>query len=263
MKIVNHCVVCNSNNVKRLDGYIHRFVLDRMEGTPINPNALVRCNLLNCNDCDSFHTNVRFSFEEETRFYKGYMKDEYINHRCAYDGEFVRHILKSFGTEDYKTIRRNKVHEILGKSINFSDINSVLDYGGDTGFIIPHALDHAKKFLLDVDVRENTNDVKSITTPEESGPIDLIICSHVLEHVSYPNDTLKHIKSFMSPTGYLYMEVPKEPFTEPGVHEHINRFNDKNLKYILEKNGFDILIMEDLKYERYVDSAFYALCKLK
>ena len=263
MNIVNYCVICNSKDLKSSPARMHKFVVDRMTNAPIGPNGFLNCALLNCNNCDFMGTNVRFTTEEEMRFYRNYMKDEYINHRCTYDGEFIRGILQSFNTDDYKITRRNKISQVLPKTLNLSTINSVLDYGGDTGFIIPTELNHAKKYLLDVDVRENNNEVISITSADESGPIDLIICSHVLEHVSFPLTMIDHIKTFMNNNSYLYLEVPKEPFTEPGVHEHINRFNDNNLRYILEHSGFEIMIMEDLKYEKYVDSAFYALCKLK
>lgn len=75
---------------------------------------------------------------------------------------------------------------------------------------------------------------------------DLVVCSHVLEHVATPSDMLSDIHAHLKPgQGILYVEVPMEvwrvapPHTEPVTH--INFFTPTSLAYFLARMGYDVL----------------------
>lgn len=80
---------------------------------------------------------------------------------------------------------------------------------------------------------------------------DVIILSHVLEHLLTPGDMLQMIRTRLAPGGLLYIEVPHIPagsekhyidsvwaprFDEP----HITFFSPSPLKRMLQTNGFEV-----------------------
>jgi SAM-dependent methyltransferase len=241
MITIDYCVCCNGKNVELHPVQMYQFVINRMTSIE-NSSSATEVGYLHCFDCDYAGTTTRFSREEEFRYYKNYMKDEYINHRCAIEGEENRNSFAYYSSEPYKEIRRKSAASVLSTVLNFTDIYSVLDYGGDTGEMIPKELDHASKYVTDVEVRNIGNGVKAVSSPNESGLVDLVICGHTLEHVSYPMDLIVDMKRYIKPNGWLYIEVPKEVVSDHQsvqvVHEHINHYNHNNLKYLLTANGF-------------------------
>lgn len=241
MIIIDRCVCCNGTNVEKHPVQMYQFVIDRMTDTTSN-SPTTEVEYLHCLDCGYAGTTTRFSREEEFRYYKNYMKDEYINHRCAVEGEENRSVFSYYSTEPYKEIRRKSAASVLRTVLDFNQIQSVLDYGGDTGEMIPVELAHASKYVTDVEVRDIGNGVKAVSSPEESGLVDLVICGHTLEHVSYPMELVADMKRYIKPGGWLYIEVPKEVVgnhqSVTVVHEHINHYNHSSLKYILSASGF-------------------------
>jgi hypothetical protein len=69
----------------------------------------------------------------------------------------------------------------------------------------------------------------------------LVVCYHVLEHVSEPLSCLRKIYNNMSSGSYLHIEVPIEPSTPRLQYGHLFPFEIGDLKKIAEKVGFDVL----------------------
>jgi len=74
------------------------------------------------------------------------------------------------------------------------------------------------------------------------GPYDLIILSHVLEHVSSPDLLTHELREILARNGLLYIEVPNllRPYVPVGyfTFEHLNYFTPITLTSLMEKNGF-------------------------
>lgn len=96
--------------------------------------------------------------------------------------------------------------------------------------------------------------------------IDVIIHSHLFEHIYKPNDFLKKCNEILKSDGVMIFGVPNmKYFTENiitpflGVFfEHTIFLNKKNICYLLKKNNFDIV--EIIDYENH--STIYK-CKKK
>jgi 2-polyprenyl-3-methyl-5-hydroxy-6-metoxy-1,4-benzoquinol methylase len=77
----------------------------------------------------------------------------------------------------------------------------------------------------------------------ETGKFDLIILSHVLEHLISPSDALLHIRKLLKDNGILYIEVPNlmetNNLTGYFTFEHINYFTTTSLRNILMRNGYN------------------------
>jgi SAM-dependent methyltransferase len=85
--------------------------------------------------------------------------------------------------------------------------------------------------------------------PEGIGAFDLVILSHVLEHVLELQATVNTLASLLAPGGIIYIEVPDAsryerfivaPFQDFNT-EHINHFSPAALQTLFRINGFSIL----------------------
>jgi len=87
--------------------------------------------------------------------------------------------------------------------------------------------------------------------------IDIIIHSHLLEHIYYPNDFLKKCYDLLKPDGTMIFGVPNmNYFTENYItpflglfFEHNIFLNKNNINYLLKKNNFEIV--EIIDYENH------------
>lgn len=249
MKQLDCCPVCGGQNfVQNVDTAISAFVVERMMGLPKSDKTEYPTKSVQCGDCHFIGTLTRFAAEEERRYYKEYMKEDYNTHRTLYEGTSWLRYQNYFDTQEYFDVRKQAAMETLASVLDLSDITSLIDYGGNTGEMIPDEFDHAKRFVLDLELRELANNVQSITSPAESGQVDLVLCSHTLEHVSYPKELLEDIKRYIKPNGYIYIEVPTE---QPGfsVHEHINYVMYPFIEKLLIDNGFTVLNGVQIEYK--------------
>lgn len=142
----------------------------------------------------------------------------------------------------------------------------MLDYGGDRGQYIPAWLGD-EKFVYEVSegvsVVPGTTLLRSI---KNLRGIDFVICSNVLEHVSYPSEILRDIKGTCNKGAKIFIDVPFElegndyPIF---FHEHINQFNCDSLSALLSSNGFTLQRIErvDISFHDSTIKAVYAVAE--
>ncbi len=249
MKYIDHCPVCNGKNfTQSITANLSPFIVDRMLGQEKKSVAFpIPTNLFLCDDCHFIGVNARFTPEEERRYYTDYMGESYNAHRTRYEGTGWLALQEHYTTPEYVNDRKRAASGILNSVLDLTQLEEVLDYGGNTGDMIPDELSHTKRFVLDVEVRHLANNVTSVTNPEESGLVDLVMCSHTMEHVSDPKALLADIKRYLKPNGCVYIEVPNED-AGVNVHEHINFLTHAFLEKFLTDNGFTVLGASEINY---------------
>jgi hypothetical protein len=89
-------------------------------------------------------------------------------------------------------------------------------------------------------------DVKEVNISNEEFSLDvndikLIVCYHVLEHVSSPLNTLKVIYEQVEKNTFMHIEVPIEPGMPRLSYAHMHEFQKKDLNKMLELSGWKIL----------------------
>jgi hypothetical protein len=252
MKSIDYCVCCGNDHLEIGSAYMSAFVFDRMTGSKKNKKKnKVDCKFIKCLSCDFIFTNIRFDRDEEIRHYTNYMKGEYLDQRVKYEGPSN---LDYFESEEYKNLRRSVTQQVLDNILGpnkIKEMQSVLDYGGNTGEMIPENLSHTKKYVTDLNSRVSDDGIIFVPNAQESGPVDIVLCGHTFEHVSYPIEVLTDIKTYMKSKSYLIIEVPYEPqnyWREREFHEHINVWNFNSLQKMLLTHGFEIVFSHGITY---------------
>jgi SAM-dependent methyltransferase len=87
---------------------------------------------------------------------------------------------------------------------------------------------------------EQMKDDGSMPVPPENA--DIILCSHVLEHVPDDAKLLEQAVHFLKPGGFFVIFVPLEPAGfDP---KHVRNYSPDTLKHLFEKLGLEILHQE-------------------
>lgn len=74
---------------------------------------------------------------------------------------------------------------------------------------------------------------------------DLVILSHTLEHIHYPNNFIDYIKKNMKKDSYLFIDVPYKDHLEPhNSNLHLNFFSTKSLSKLILNHRMNIINIE-------------------
>lgn len=110
----------------------------------------------------------------------------------------------------------------------------------------PKAVEHCQKKGLDV-VQSSIED----HLKQAGNKHDVIIMSHVIEHIAKPQEQLTSLHSRMSKNGRLVLITPNSMSKSRRafgrfwgywqVPVHINHFNESSMRHLLEKSGFKLV----------------------
>lgn len=214
-----------------------------------------------CKNCGCVYLNPRWTKEEYNKFYKN-SYDKYFN-RTNGKGEKIK----------YKPVVDRLFFYLVNKNkLNILDIGAGLGYGlkefkktyfDSTLYGIESSLFGQKK------CRKNKIIVLSDSWDKNWDEInirfDVIIMRGIFEHCLYPNILLSNINSKLKSDGFLYIALPLINYynfslTKPSFRcVHPFHFSEKNLSYMLNKNGFGFSYIkenDDYYYICYKDDKY-------
>jgi SAM-dependent methyltransferase len=121
----------------------------------------------------------------------------------------------------------------------------ILDFGGGDGRLVaPFAGEGCQCFVLDHVPRAVPNVTRLGATLDdlaEQERFNLIVCSHVVEHLADPLQTLIRLGNHLIDGGVVYVEVPMEIWRKAPLHEepvtHVNFFNLGSTRTLLQRAG--------------------------
>jgi hypothetical protein len=240
MYTINHCALCTSSAVVANSAELYPFVQHRMTGiAPISGKSLIPTTVLRCSHCGFAHSAVRFTAEEEQRFYSNYGRLDYLDQRCYYEGEVMRHYFTSTRSSEYGQ-RLREFDNFLARYFPGDGVvvHRVLDYGG-LGMTVPQRWSHCEYMSSDL---SGVSGLAAGFSVWDGEPVDLVISQHCLEHVSDPRSVWLAMVQQVRVGGWIYVEVPNESNYGAGhIHEHINGFNVASLEYLASLSTVQVL----------------------
>lgn len=154
------------------------------------------------------------------------------------------------GGEKEKCLDRMRAERVFKEVAPWRQKESkrVLDFGGGNGKLLASFCARGFDcFLIDYNVQPLPGIIKlgdTINDLKSGESFDIIICSHVLEHLANPSDIVEKLASLLRNGGVLYAEVPMEILGGIKISEpvtHINFFNLCNFKILFQRNGLELL----------------------
>ena len=195
-----------------------------------------------CNKCDFAFANPMPQIKKLNRFYKYIYRDYGRPHHTDLD----------FAEADLFNQKNMNYIQYLSTFINFNKINNIFDYGsgsGDIGYLLKKRFAHLKLHTIENDIFSKKilkkrsykiyNQFKDINTK-----FDLIICTHVLEHLTNLN-ILNNFKKILKKNRYMLIEVPNNLFNINFMERaydspHLIFFSKKTFVQISKKYNLNI-----------------------
>ena len=160
--------------------------------------------------------------------------------------------LSGNGTDPYSPIEKRRARELYYHASRNAPKRRnlrILDFGGGDGRMVRHFLAEGAECDL-VDFNETTYPcVRRVGATERdldgTTYYDLIVCSHVMEHVAEPVSVLSKLARQLKPDGTIYLEVPMEVWSRAPLHKepvtHVNFFTPASCRHLLARAGLETL----------------------
>jgi hypothetical protein len=162
------------------------------------------------------------------------------NNQTDYDNYYKT--FNNYSQQNYCINKDEKCVEFLLLNINNNPTSNILDYGSGNGMIAKLLSPYFNVDKFDIDI------------PNNNKQYDLVILSHVLEHI-YDLDTfIRNVSLHINNTGLIYIEIPNAEFYDKMIDicplqeiniEHINFFSKFALNKLMIKHNFYPIKLED------------------
>jgi 2-polyprenyl-3-methyl-5-hydroxy-6-metoxy-1,4-benzoquinol methylase len=197
-----------------------------------------------CNNCELYFLE---KIPEQNKIDEYYKNENYRYSKIKY---FVKNIFRKFRSASQSEYIKNNIKELDNKKI--------LEIGACDGLLLSYFKNSLvtgteyssayKEFAL----KKYGINLSNENFFDFNEKFDLIIMSHVLEHLPDLNIAIEKLKKLLNDGGYLFVEVPNSPrlkerdkkyiddyltITTP----HIYNFTEKSLKEVFTKNDFNII----------------------
>ena len=176
--------------------------------------------------------------------------NEYYSNQSSYEYEHSNY--------EFPVYQKNRSEQQF-RYINslLPNLQKVVDIGCSVGYLLKLFLDNGSEVvgfepseklketawkLYGVEVRTEFFDEEVVIESD----IDLVILSHVLEHLKHPQNIISSINKYQNESGYIFIEIPAiELFDERDPHqffiEHINYFSLQTLTNLMRQSGYKLV----------------------
>tara|TARA_B100000989_G_C19502024_1_gene454718 strand:- start:587 stop:1504 length:918 start_codon:yes stop_codon:yes gene_type:complete len=239
-KIIYNRLIKRSNSLK----WFERSILEILNIKQLNYQINFCLNCFHIFVSNNINSNLLYS-NEASKIRKNLFTNEFPNKKYSYNLDNKFH----YKSENKRiNIIKDDILDYLNKS-NQKKIK-ILDFGGDDGYLSNKIFElienkYSKRVLFDIYDPQIINNLSSNT-------YDIIILSHVLEHISNLDEFFLELKKYISKKTLLLIEVPDERSLLYKIlfrrniylDYHLNFFSISSIKYFFKKNNYKL----DSKY---------------
>jgi hypothetical protein len=143
------------------------------------------------------------------RLYGGYRDPAYLRLRRKWEPWYGAKINDAFAPGSPAVDDRVRFSTNLLRDAGLDgEIECAVDVGGDMGQLFPE-ISARRRLLVDVSDAPVVQGVERVASLDQlDQKPDLLVVSHVLEHLAEPAQLLRQIRDTIAETGFLYVEVP-------------------------------------------------------
>ncbi|AUF95584.1 class I SAM-dependent methyltransferase [Pseudomonas sp. 02C 26] len=259
--IAQHCICCGSDHLAKSAAVLMPFVALRVFGhEPVQitaewglrdlreGTAYTLCNSLQCQECGALFLDYRFTDGQLAALYHNYRDVHYNAQRIRFEPGYVNVV------EHYHQ-RAAYIAEVEAwLAPRLPQAPAVLDWGGDTGINSVFRDSNSLLHIHDISGVELVAGAERVDLSQIGQQhYDLVTCSQVLEHVSFPAELVERMLPALGPQTLLYLEVPHEALVREHPdslalaplkrhwHEHVNFFCEVSMRRMLERLGLEIV----------------------
>lgn len=209
MRSISVCPCCGGARSRAYPAVEAAFVADYALGRPPQ-----RTRLLECSDCGFRFFESRYEAAEVARLYSHYRGDAYFEARHRREFWYTRKINDAIGADAGEiAFRKQRLLDFLKPHLDPAGVDRVLDYGGDQGQFLPEGLGRSR-FVYEI---SGLKAVPGVTMLADASALtgqrfDLVLCAHVLEHLSEPESVLQEIAAVCAKDAWLVIELPWERY---------------------------------------------------
>jgi len=205
---IDRCPACGSQTERRWPALVAPFIADFVLRRGVEPSGLRECG-----GCGLRFFEDRFTDPELSRLYADYRGAEYFRTRHRHEPWYTERFNRAIGHDPQRAAgRREGLTAFLAESGERGPFDSILDYGGDAGQLIPQQLT-GRAYVYDISGVAPIAGVSQIAQEKDLVPrgYALVLLSHVLEHVPEPAEMLGTLRALTrDEDGLVYVEVPFE-----------------------------------------------------
>ena len=195
-----------------------------------------------CKSCGVMWQNPRMTADSLARFYQEDYRSLYVGDAQTADGLFLTEVRQG-----------RAIYEFIASSAERPQGTTVFDVGcGAGGVLVPFkeaGCNVFGEFLLRGRKAGLVLEHGDMSVLAQHAPADLVILSHVLEHLPSPHRCLEQISQMLADGGYLYVEVPgilhiHSEYGDPLLflqNAHLYHFTLATLVSLLAQVGFGLV----------------------
>lgn len=186
--------------------------------------------IFKCQECSYQFINSVFDRNSLKNFYK-------LNHYADENSNKNKIFFENIAKSRFDFIKSN---------IAFKKNYSILEVGAGDGFLLKEfisakhsvnltAIEYNKESIKKLK-EQNIQVLSDLSKIKKKDKFDLIILSHVLEHVIDPSTFVDKLKSLLNKNGYIFVDVPcLDYLIKKETSSHISFFDLSSLNYLFKK----------------------------
>jgi len=253
-----NCPVCDSVSKE----FIIKIDFELFDGHPMNGGY----DLVACKNCGFIYADTPVSQSELDRYYTDLSK--YEDKILATGGGF---------TENDKN-RLADTALLISRHISDKNLK-IVDLGCSNGGLLKELMLLGYKNVTGIDpsaacVAITKDEVgcecyqySLYNIPESIGKFDVVISTHVLEHLLDVRSAINIFSKLLNPGGYVYIECPNAANYKEVIHaplqefnaEHINHFTETAFQNLMEDFGFEKITTGDKVFKIASDQDYHAV----